>query len=154
MTQAPATPSLVERVKEASCGAAQSYLNSTPWRGALRGDAFLAGVAWVISDPGFAALEAQQARIAELSEIVGDVAGARDEAGVVGTGADCIRFLAQELEASQALADRYEKALRLAERELSFAVERMDRRGGSYEAALIEVRQALSSQGRHEGGER
>ena len=68
MTQAPATPSLVERVKEASYGAAQSYLNSTPWRGALRGDAFLAGVAWVISDPGFAALEAQQARIAELEK--------------------------------------------------------------------------------------
>lgn len=70
MTQAPATPELVERVKEASYGAAQSYLNSTPWRGALRGDAFLAGVAWVISDPGFAALEAQQARIAELEAVL------------------------------------------------------------------------------------
>lgn len=127
MTQAPATPELVERLR--------SYYPP-------------------ICQEAADALEAQQARIAEL-------AGERDDFQRMYRHWSMIAD--QRLGASnrqlkrardlQALADRYEKALRLAERELSFAVERMNRRGGSYEAALIEVRQALSSsQGRHEGG--
>lgn len=167
MTQAPATPELVERVKEASYGAAQSYLNSTPWRGALRGDAFLAGVAWVISDPGFAALEALQARIAEL-EVENErlrltMLGGEDVAGFASSlplaqVLDSFRTyetaLRDSANSAQALADRYEKAL-------SGLIEYFEDGGAHDEGAYDEscpdcqtlqlARQALSSQGRREG---
>ena len=51
-------------------------------------------------------------------------------------------FVALSLLADRA---RMEKALREAERELAFAVERMGRTGGGYERALVSVRQALGA---------
>lgn len=174
MTQAPATPSLVERVKEASYGAAQAYLNSTPWRGALRGEAFLAGVAWVISDPGFAALEAQQARIAEL-EVENErlrltMLGGEDVAGFASSlplaqVLDSFRTyetaLRDSANSAQALADRYEKALRETRTDLvilrgniAHAARQEPRWDGMPEMVgewVGRIDQALSSQGRHEG---
>lgn len=161
MTQAPATPELVERLRDLT-----RFMTGTQRSRAMLDAAD--------------ALEAQQARIAELE--AESAALTKALTGLTCGGSEffirkgdryvadidaCVSWVRRtkedahrrtvkaitEQKASQALADRYEKALRVAERELSFAVERMDRRGGSYEAALVEVRQALSSQGRREEGE-
>lgn len=137
MTQAPATPELVEKLRSR-----KEYLLGGPRR--------LMNLCEQAAD----ALEAQQARIAELEVERDDLQRMyRHWAMIADQRLGASNRSLHRARDLQALADRYEKALRLAERELSFAVERMDRRGGSYEAALTEVRQALSSQGRHEGGE-
>ena len=148
MTQAPATPELVERLRQAGSrlGPLTRYGEDAVWRPATRARDALIDAA--------DALEAQQARIAELEVERDDLQRMyRHWAMIADQRLGASNRSLHRARDLQALADRYEKALRLAERELSFAVERMDRRGGSYEAALIEVRQALSSQGRHEGGE-
>lgn len=136
--QAPATPSLVERLR--------SYYPP-------------------ICQEAADALEAQQARIAELearSEF--DELEAQHLADHANRLSDRYRFLfavlmacANDRAASlQALADRYEKAL---ERLIEYFEDGEAHGEGAYDEgcpdcqALQLARQALSSQGRHEGGE-
>lgn len=129
MTQAPATPELVERLRDQ--------------RHVMQGDGLAALLA--TTSEAADALEAQQARIAELEGLLDLHAAMQSEVE-----------RAQAAEgASQALADRYEKAL-------SGLIEYFEDGGAHDEGAYDEscpdcqtlqlARQALSSQGRHEGG--
>lgn len=150
MTQAPATPELVERLRS----------RSTPiYAGAgLR--------TYVVNDEPDAlcqeaadALEAQQARIAELEGLNDDLETAN---------AAMFSHVEETVEQYRsAQADRYEKALRdlftKAER-VVLATAQTDagrwvllgdgeRLAGDLLESVDDTRQALSSQGRHEGGE-
>ena len=138
MTQAPATPELVERLNE---HVRYEYMPTA---------------ARLAMEQAAAALEAQQARIAELeAKLSADDA----EHDATETDRDIWHEIADErlakLKASQALADRYETALRdLIEH---FEGDQEHDEGAFDEGcpdclALQFARQALSSQGRHEGG--
>lgn len=136
MTQAPATPELVERLRDE--------------RHVMQGDGLAALLA--TTSEAAAALEAQQARIAELE---GRAEFDEQEANLLAEHAnrlsDRYRFLFAVLMACsndraaslQALADRYEKALREIQ-DLPFSAT-----PGRFSSDI--ARQALSSQGRHEG---
>ena len=144
MTQAPATPELVERLKDA----AERFLKwayDQPYSGSPvisipRHPNNIDAILCEAAD----ALEAQQARIAEL-------AGERDDFQRMYRHWSMIAD--QRLGASnrqlkrardlQALADRYEKALREIQ-DLPFSAT-----PGRFSSDI--ARQALSSQGRHEG---
>ncbi|MBS0372115.1 MAG: hypothetical protein JSS57_23280 [Proteobacteria bacterium] len=116
MTQAPATPELVERLRSPEWGEFRSVSSH------------------VLCQEAAAALEAQQARIAELEGLFADV------------NALCTE-INKRWEASQALADRYEKALLAVKSSRTFHKLQM------YADQWALFDQALSSQGRHEGGE-
>lgn len=146
MTQAPATPELVERLRDQ--------------RHVVQGDGLAALLA--TTSEAADALEALQARIAEL-EVENErlrltMLGGEDVAGFASSlplaqVLDSFRTyetaLRDSANSAQALADRYEKALR------EIARLRTELRGdfsmGSKQSDI--ARQALSSQGRHEGGQ-
>lgn len=150
MTQAPATPELVERLRE---HVRYEYM---PTAARLRME--------VAAD----ALEAQQARIAEL-EVENErlrltMLGGEDVAGFASSlplphVLDSFRTyetaLRDSANSAQALADRYEKALAyIAENDRSYLVAPTPGAKGYPGHYGHVARQALSSQGRHEGGER
>lgn len=133
MTQAPATPSLVERL---------NYWPAHP-QGADYSVASIQSLMRGAAD----ALEAQQARIAELEEDRDNWrsrAAERDE--------ECERRFRAQHDA-QALADRYEKALREV-RARTYSSDRGCALKAEPVAEICDLAsQALSSsQGRHEGG--
>lgn len=147
MTQAPATPELVERLRSpaAEQGDPKAVYRTRPV---------------ALFEEAADALEAQQARIAELEAAVRKVALFRDP------GEDPVAYfelvlkahaeneLLLRMEASQALADRYEKALREV-RARTYSSDRGCALKAEPVAEICDlVSQALSSsQGRHEGGE-
>ncbi|HVK42697.1 MAG TPA: hypothetical protein VM471_09490 [Phenylobacterium sp.] len=134
MTQAPATPELVERLKA---------MASMPFtRFHYADDA-------VMVKQAADALEAQQARIAELEE---------ENRGLIALEPWWSEQAVREIklhEETRALADRYEKALAyIAENDRSYLVAPTPGAKGYPGHYGHVARQALSSQGRHEGGER
>lgn len=143
MTQAPATPELVERLEDAA------ERHPGPPDGINR-----------LLKQAADALEAQQARIAELEAELADVAIPSPYCEICGScgseGCGCEHKckyarshpdVVRDMDALQALADRYEKALReLADDPYQF--------GQRVQRMKDIARQALSSQGRHAGGER
>lgn len=138
MTQAPATPELVERLHQAGSrlGPLTRYGEDAVWRPATRARDALIDAA--------AALEAQQARIAELEGLLDLHAAMQSEVE---------RAQAAE-EISQALADRYEKALRPFANLLPDSYAPQNTLEQSLQQWCSKARQALSSsQGRREGGE-
>ena len=151
MTQAPATPELVERLRDQ--------------RHVMQGDGLAALLA--TTSEAAAALEAQQARIAEL-EVENErlrltMLGGEDVAGFASSlplaqVLDSFRTyetaLRDNANSAQALADRYEKALAyIAENDRSYLVAPTPGAKGYPGHYGHVARQALSSQGRHEGGE-
>lgn len=164
MTQAPATPELVweqavEKARKAIYddgrgmnGRNRNYLADRVARAIL-----------AERKEAAAALEAQQARIAELEAELADVAIPSPYCEICGScgseGCGCEHKckyahshpdVVRDMDALQALADRFEKALREA---LAFYdALRTEHAPGEIEL-LDRIDQALSSQGRHEGGE-
>lgn len=151
MTQAPATPELVERLRDQ--------------RHVMQGDGLAALLA--TTSEAADALEAQQARIAEL-EVENErlrltMLGGEDVAGFASSlplaqVLDSFRTyetaLRDNANSAQALADRYEKALReLVALVRGECPRLLDEDSGGNAALSIEIDQALSSQGRREGGE-
>ena len=141
MTQAPATPELVERLNEH-----------------VRYE-YMPAAARLAMEQAADALEAQQARIAELEAelkaALREVGKHAREAGEaigrleMSEAAGIVEGWRERAAAAEALADRYEKALR--------AAERLARSGEHEHTRLLDIRdlviEALSSQGRHERGE-
>lgn len=172
MTQAPATPELVweqavEKARKAIYddgrgmnGRNRNYLADRVARAILAERKEAAD-----------ALEAQQARIAELEGELKDALRevgkhARKAGEAIGRlemseAAGIVDGWRERAESAQALADRYEKALRGADEALAqitaFEADAREIMGNTnFEIVKLrreEVRQALSSQGRHEGGE-
>ncbi len=154
--QAPATPELVERLRDLT-----RFMTGTPRSRAMLDAA--------------AALEAQQARIAELEAELADAAIPSPYCEICGScgseGCGCEHKckyahshpdVVRDMDALQALADRYEKLLREAAALFRFyetshlAKKTQDGDEKAYRNAEIagRIEAALSSQGRHEGGER
>ena len=145
MTQAPATPSLVERLRSPEGGEFRSVSSH------------------VLCQEAADALEAQQARIAEL-EVENErlrltMLGGEDVAGFASSlplaqVLDSFRTyetsLRDSANSAQALADRYEKALREACDLLAERTYGSPARSPGHNARLT-LEAALSSQGRREG---